>query len=158
MLRRSENPYPAALDEVGLPVPAGIYVVSPWTDLTFTGDSMTSHVEADPSVAPAQLMMHAAGYAGAHDPHDPLISPLFGNLAGLPPLLIQVGGNEVLLDDSTRLATRAAAAGVQVTLEVTPGVPHVFVTFAGVLDEADRALTRAGQFIRESLAAAGTAD
>jgi acetyl esterase/lipase len=76
------------------------------------------------------------------------VSPLFADLAGLPPLLVQAGSNEVLLDDATRLAARAAAADVAVTLEVTPGVPHVFQAFAGLLDEADAALARIGAFVR----------
>jgi monoterpene epsilon-lactone hydrolase len=135
----------------GLPRPAAIYVVSPWADLTTTGASMTTKADVDPSVTPDGLRRRARDYAADHDLADGRISPVFADLTGFPPLLIQVGGNEVLLDDATRLATRAAADGVQVTLEVTPDVPHVFVGFAGMLDEADEALTKAGQFIRANL-------
>ena len=80
------------------------------------------------------------------------VSPIFADLTGLPPLLIQAGSHEVLLDDATRLASRAAAADVAVRLEVTPGVPHVFQGFAAMLDEGDAALTSAGQFLRAQLA------
>ena len=85
---------------------------------------------------------------------DPRVSPIFADLTGLPPLLIQVGSHEVLLDDATRLAVRAAAADVDVTLDVTPGVPHVFQAFAGVLDEGAAALDRAGAFVRAHLSTA----
>jgi epsilon-lactone hydrolase len=135
----------------GLPRPAAVYVASPWADLTTTGASMTTKADVDPSVTPDGLRRRAPDYTAGHDPTDSRISPVFADLSGFPPLLIQVGGNEVLLDDATRLATRAAADGVAVTLEVTPDVPHVFVGFAGMLDEADEALRKAGQFIRTSL-------
>ena len=135
----------------GRPRPAAIYVASPWVDLTTSGASMTTRADADPSVTPAGLRRRARDYAVHHDLADGRISPVFADLTGFPPLLIQVGGNEILLDDATRLATRAAADGVPVTLEVTPGVPHVFVGFNGMLDEADAALTKAGQFIRTGL-------
>lgn len=136
----------------GLPRPAAVYVASPWADLTTTGASMTTKADADPSVTAKGLRRRAAEYVTGHDTTDGRISPVFADLAGFPPMLIQVGGNEVLLDDATRLAARAAADGVPVTLEVTPDVPHVFVGLAGMLDEADDALTRAGDFIRTNLA------
>jgi epsilon-lactone hydrolase len=136
----------------GLPRPAAVYVASPWVDLTMTGASMTTKADADPSVTRAGLRRRARDYAPGHDLTDGRISPVFADLTGLPPLLIQAGGNEVLLDDATRLAAKAASDGVQVTLEVTPDVPHVFQGFAGMLDEADRALDDAGRFIRENLA------
>ncbi len=131
----------------GLPGPGGIYIASPFADLTVSGESMTTKADADPSVTPEGLERRASDYATSYDPADGRISPVFADLTGLPPLLIQVGGNEVLLDDATRLAARAASDGVAVTLDVTPEVPHVFVGFAGMLDEADQALARAGRFI-----------
>jgi acetyl esterase/lipase len=85
------------------------------------------------------------------DPADELVSPIFAELTGLPPLLIQAGSHEILLDDATRLAARAAAADVAVRLEVAPGVPHVFQGFAAMLDEGDVALTSAGEFLRTHL-------
>jgi monoterpene epsilon-lactone hydrolase len=142
----------AAIISTGLPRPAAVYVASPWVDLTTTGASMTAKAHVDPSLTPDGMRRRARDYAPGHDLADGRISPLFADLTGFPPLLIQVGGNEVLLDDATRLAARAAADGVPVTLEVTPDVPHVFVGFAGMLDEADEALTKAGQFIRSNLA------
>jgi monoterpene epsilon-lactone hydrolase len=136
----------------GLPRPAAAYLASPWADLTLTGTSMTTKADADPSVTGAGLRRRARDYAPGQDLTDGRISPVFADLTGFPPLLIHVGGNEVLLDDATRLAAKAASDGVLVTLEVTPDVPHVFQGFTGMLDEADRALDRAGQFIREALA------
>ncbi|MQA35104.1 alpha/beta hydrolase fold domain-containing protein [Modestobacter roseus] len=141
-----------AIRAAGLPAPAAVYLVSPWVDLTLSGESIVTKAPVDPSVDPAGLGRRALDYGGGHDLGDGRLSPLFADLTGLPPLLLQVGGNEVLLDDSTRLAARAAAAGVQVTLQVTPGVPHVFVGFAGMLDEADRALAEAGRFLATHLA------
>jgi acetyl esterase/lipase len=139
------------ITSTGRPCPAAVYVASPWADLTTTGASMTTKADVDPSVTPDGLHRRARDYAAGYDLTDGRISPVFADLTGFPPLLIQVGGNEVLLDDATRLATRVAADGVPVTLEVTPDVPHVFVGFAGMLDEADEALTKAGQFIRANL-------
>lgn len=137
----------------GLPRPAGIYVASPWADLTTSGESMTTNADVDPSVTPDGLRRRAGEYATGHDLADGRLSPVFADLSGFPPLLIQVGGNEVLLDDATRLAARAARDGVTVTLDVTAGVPHVFVGFAGMLDEADDALAKAGRFITTSITA-----
>jgi epsilon-lactone hydrolase len=108
-------------------------LISPWADLTLT---------------PAGLRRRVPDYAGTT---DPLISPLFADLTGLPPLLIQTGSHEILLDDATRLTARAAAADVETTLEITPGVPHVFQGFAAILNETDTALTRAGAFLRTHL-------
>lgn len=135
-----------------LPRPAAAYVASPWADLTTTGPSMTTKADVDPSVTADGLRRRARDYVPDGDLMDGQVSPVFADLTGLPPLLIQVGGNEVLLDDATRLAARAAADGVLVTLEVTPDVPHVFQGFAGMLDEADHALDTAGRFVREHLA------
>ena len=136
----------------GLPRPAAVYAASPWADLTTPGASMTTKPDVDASVTALGLRRRARDYASGQDLADGRISPTFADLTGFPPLLIQVGGNEVLLDDATRLAARAAAHGVPVTLEVTPDAPHVFVGFTGMLDEADEALTKAGQFIRANLA------
>ncbi|UYM05849.1 alpha/beta hydrolase [Solicola gregarius] len=136
----------------GLPRPAAAYVASPWVDLTTTGESMTTKADDDPSLTAHGLRRRARDYGTDHDLVDGRISPVFADLVDFPALLIQVGGNEILLDDATRLATRAASAGVPVTLEVTPDVPHVFVGFAGMLDEADEALNAAGRFLRANLA------
>jgi monoterpene epsilon-lactone hydrolase len=141
-----------ALTRAGLPQPSSAVVFSPWADLTLSGDSMEAKAAVDPSLTPAGLRLRAADYA-AGSLADPLVSPVFADLAGLPPLLIQAGSHEVLLDDATRLAARAAAADVSVTLEVTPGVPHVFQSFAALIEEAEAALNSAGAFIRAHLAA-----
>ena len=140
-----------ALKSTDLPLPAAAYVISPWADLSLTGESLATKAAADPALTPAGLARRARDYLGAQDPRQGAVSPVFADLTGLPPLLIQVGGNEVLLDDSTRLATRAAADGVAVTLDVTPDVPHVFVGFAAMLDEAADALDRGGLFLRSHL-------
>ena len=140
-----------ALKDAGLPQPAGAYVVSPWVDLSLSGDSLETKAAVDPSLTPEGLRRRQRDYVGSGDPRSGSISPVFADLGGLPPLLIQVGGNEILLDDATRLAARAAMSGVRVTLEVTPDVPHVFVAFAATLDEAGVALDSGARFIRASL-------
>lgn len=137
-----------ALKTNGLPQPSAAVLMSPWADLTLSGTSMTEKTAVDPSLTTEGLRRRVRDYAGTSDATARLISPLFADLTGLPPLLIQAGSNEILLDDATRLATRAAAADVAVTLQVTPGVPHVFQAFAGILDEADTALRQAGVFVR----------
>jgi len=113
----------ASLAEEGLPQPAAAVLFSPWTDLTLSGESMTSKVGIDPAFVPEKVRVRVADYLGEADPGDPAISPIFADLTGLPPLLIQAGSYEILLDDSVRPAARAAAADVPVGLEVTPGVP-----------------------------------
>jgi acetyl esterase/lipase len=137
----------AGLRAAGLRQPACAVLFSPWTDLTLSGASMTSKVGIDPSFAPEKVGVRAADYAGSADPADPSLSPVFADLAGLPPLLIQAGSHEILLDDSVRLAARAAAADVAVTLDVTPGVPHLFQAFSATLDEGDAALSRVATFL-----------
>ena len=125
--------------------------MSPWVDLDLSGDSITEKARLDPALTPAGLRRQPADYAAGGGTTSASISPIYADLTGLPPLLIQAGSHEILLDDATRLASRAAAADVAVTLEITPGVPHVFQAFAAVLDEADAALTRAGTFLRAYL-------
>jgi monoterpene epsilon-lactone hydrolase len=141
-----------AARDAGLPRAAGVVAFSPGLDTTRSGDSMTSKEGIDPILSRASLQPMSALHLAGQDPRQPLASPaVFADLRGLPPLLLQSGSNEVLLDDSTRLATRAAAAGVDVILDVTADVPHVFQSFAGSLDEADAALDRAARFILDQL-------
>ena len=140
----------SARDE-GLPQPAAVAVMSPWVDLTLVGESLETKEADDAIFDAADIAEYASRYLGGHDPADPHVSPLLADLSGLPPLLVQVGTNEVLLDDSTRLAARAAAGHLDVTLEVVARAPHVFQHFAGHLDEADRALDRAGRFLATHL-------
>lgn len=140
-----------AARSAGLPQPAAAVLFSPWTDLTLSGGTIETKVDADPLFDRAALAWFAGRYLGDADPTDPLVSPAFADLAGLPPLLIQVGSREVLLDDSVRLAARAAEADVDVTLEVGAELPHVFQNQAGSLEEADAALDRASRFLSERL-------
>jgi monoterpene epsilon-lactone hydrolase len=143
-----------ALREAGVPLPSCAYLMSPYADLTLSGDTLETKASVDVTLTPDGLRLRVDDYTGDVDPADPLISPIFGDLHDLPPLLIHVGSNEILLSDAVRLAGRAATDDVPVTLEVTPGVPHVFQGFAAALDEADQALTRAATFIKERARAA----
>lgn len=141
----------AARDQ-GLPVPAAIVAFSPGADHTRTGASMVTKEEADPFFNQAAMAHTAELYLAGQDPHQPLLAPaVLGDLTGLPPMLLQVGTNEMLLDDAVRLADRAREAEVDVILDVTASVPHVFQAYAGTLEEADQALDRAAFFIRQHL-------
>ena len=137
--------------EAGLTMPSCAFLLSPYADLTLSGETLVDRESLDPILSPAGLRVHAPEYVGGADAADPLISPIFGDLRGLPPLLIQVGSHEILLSDALRLAERAALSDVAVTLDVTPGVPHVFQGFAGFLDEAGAALDRATDFVKAQL-------
>ena len=137
-----------ALRDAGDPLPAGAFLISPWLDLTHEGESMTSKAAADPMVTRALLEMMADAYATSQDLRQPLISPVFADLGGLPPMLVQVGTAEVLLDDSTRFAERAKAAGVDVTLEVWDEMIHVWHVYAEMLPEAQQAIDRIGEWVR----------
>ncbi|MDQ1735378.1 MAG: epsilon-lactone hydrolase [Pseudonocardiales bacterium] len=140
-----------ALREAGTPLPSCAFLMSPYADLTLSGETLDEKQALDPVLTPDGLRVRAPEYVAKADASDPQISPIFGDLSGLPPLLIQVGSHEILLSDALRLAGRAAATDVAVTLEVTPGVPHVFQGFAGVLDEAGAALDRASDFLKTHL-------
>ena len=117
---------------------------------------MQTKREADPLLSPEALRARVADYTAGQDAQDALglISPIFADLSGLPPLIIQVGTHEVLLDDAIRLARQAATADVQVTLDITPGAPHVFQAYHAMLDDAVAALDRAGQLLSAYLASA----
>ena len=142
-----------ALRDAGIPLPSCAFLMSPYADLTLSGDSIADREAVDRTLTPEGLRLRIPDYVAGADASDPLISPVFADLTGLPPLLIQVGSNEILLSDALRLAERAAMADVTVTLDVTDGVPHVFQAFAAMLDEADAALDRASTFLRTNLAA-----
>jgi acetyl esterase/lipase len=141
-----------ALRDAGVPLPSCGYLMSPYVDLTLSGETLAGKREVDPILTPDGLRARVPDYVGRADASDPLISPIFGDLRGLPPLLIQVGSHEILLSDALRLAGRAAISDVPVTLDVTPGVPHVFQAYAGLLDEAGAALDRASDFLKAQLA------
>jgi epsilon-lactone hydrolase len=136
----------------GLARPAGVVAFSPWVDLAMRGTSIRLKAAEDPIVTEDCLRAMATAYLGPCPPADPRVSPLYDDLRSLPPLLIQVGTAELLLDDALRLAERARAAGVDVDLQVYPELFHVWQAFAGALPEADEALARAGAFVKRRLA------
>lgn len=141
-----------ALRRDGAPAPAGLALLSPWVDLTCGSGTHERNEALDPMLSQAGLKRWAAGYAGSRDVADPACSPLRGALAGLPPMLIQAGTDEVLLDDSLQLQVRAEAAGGRATLRVFPGLWHVFQVHAGLLRAADDAIAELGAFARERAA------
>ena len=136
----------------GLPLPAAAFVMSPYVDLTLAGTSMETRRAVDPLLSRELLQARIPDYTAGQDAALVLISPIFADLSGLPPLIVQAGSHEVLLDDAVRLAGQAATADVEVTLEITPGVPHVFQAYSPILDEAGAALDRAGQLLSAHLA------
>ncbi len=137
-----------ALRDADVPLPAAGVCLSPWTDLTCSLPSHRTRASVDPIVETSMVSRMASAYLGSADARTPLASPLHADLAGLPPLLIQVGSDEVLLDDATELAARARAAGVDVTLEVWDAMIHVWQWFLPMLDEAQAAVDRIGEFVR----------
>ena len=137
--------------EAGLTQPAAAVLYSPWVDLTLSGASMETKAAVDFVLARDRLQHNVSDYAGGADPAAAALSPLFADLRGIAPLLIQCGSNEVLLDDATRLAAAAATADVTVQLDVTPGAAHVFQASAPELDEANAALARTGAFLQAHL-------
>ena len=137
-----------ALREAGVPLPAGGVCISPWVDLSCGGESYRTKAAVDPIVQRAGVDQMARAYLGDTPPRTPLASPLFADLGGLPPLLIHVGSDEVLLDDAVQLADRARAAGVDATLEVWDRMIHVWHWFLPMLDEAKDAIDGIGRFVR----------
>ncbi len=140
-----------ALREKDMQMPAAAVCLSPWVDMEMIGESMRTRADIDPVVQPLSLQEMAEAYLGDADPRTPLAAPLYADLTGLPPMLIQVGTAEVLLDDATRLAERARAAGVDVTLEPWDDMVHVWHFFAAMLPEAGQAIDRIGSFIQRHL-------
>jgi epsilon-lactone hydrolase len=136
-----------ALKQHGLPLPAGAVPISPWADLSCSGQTFEPLSAVDLTVTRDGLQRMAADYLGSADPRNPLASPIFGDFLGLPPLLVIVGGYEGLLDDAVRLARQAAVGGVDVTLRVWAGMQHVFPLYAGFLPEADAAIAMIGSWI-----------
>jgi acetyl esterase/lipase len=138
--------------DAGLPLPAAVLTFSALLDASLTGASMTTKAGLDPFLTREGLLSSGQAYLAGQDPREPLLSPaVCADMTGFPPLLLQVGTNELLLDDSTRFAQRALDAGVDVTLDVTADVPHVFQAFVGALDEAAEALDRAALFLSQRL-------
>ncbi|MDY6825114.1 MAG: alpha/beta hydrolase [Thermodesulfobacteriota bacterium] len=136
------------LKEDGDRLPRAAVCMSPWTDLALTGDSIKTRADDDPFIIADAIGKFAGLYLNVADPKNPLASPLYGDLSGLPPLLIQVGERECLLDDSRRLAEKAEAAGVPVKLEVWEGMVHVFQIFAGVAPEGAQAIDNIAEFLK----------
>jgi len=140
-----------AAKAASLPMPAAAILFSPWTDLAATGDSLVSNQLRDPMLHGDRIAEAASLYIAGADPTNPLISPLYGDLSGLPPLCIQVSDSEVLRDDSLRLEARLLAAGVTVELKIWQSLPHVWQLFQGFLPEARDALAQASAFARRNL-------
>lgn len=137
-----------ALRDAGRPLPACLVCLSPWTDLACTAETMETLADVDPMLPPDGIRECGARYCNGHDPRDPRASPLYGDLQGLPPLLIQVGSHEVLLADSTRFADKARAAGVDISLDVWDTMWHVWHLFAWLVPESRRAIREVGMFIQ----------
>jgi len=135
------------LRDLGVALPAGAVLFSPWADLTGSGDSIRTRAAAEPMVTPQGVIETAMQYCASSDPRHPLVSPVFANLTGLPPLLIQVGDDEILLDDSTRLAANAKRDGVSAELQIWEGAFHVFQALPS-LPEAAEALAKVATFAR----------
>jgi acetyl esterase/lipase len=141
-----------AARDAGLPVPAAVVALSPGLDYTRSGATMSTKEGIDPLFTRDAMGHTGEMYLAGQDPRQPLLSPaILAELTGFPPILLQVGTNELLLDDSVRLAGRAREAEVDVILDVTAGVPHVFQAWADTLDEADQALDRVALFLSQHL-------
>jgi acetyl esterase/lipase len=138
------------LRDGGEALPAAAVGLSAQFDMTLSGASVTARAARDPMISPESIRACAAAYIGPADPHDPLVSPLFADLRGLPPLLLQVGSEEMLRDDNARLAAKARAAGLDVTFEEWPDMIHVWHLFSNRLEDGRKALARIGSFVERS--------
>ena len=136
------------LRDTGVALPAGAVALSPWTDLAGSSASVSANEDLDIMLGRPLLHHWATAYLDGADPEHPLASPLHADLTGLPPILVQVGDTEVLLDEGVRFAARAADAGVDITLQVEPDMFHVWPFFAGIVPESDAALADASDWIR----------
>jgi epsilon-lactone hydrolase len=141
-----------AIRDAKLTLPAAGACLSPWVDLEGIGGSMKTKADVDPIVQKAGIEQMAAAYLAGKDPRTPLAAPLYADLTGLPPLLIQVGTAETLLDDASRLAERARKANVVVSYEASEDMIHVWQLFAPMLDEGQQAIDRIGEFVRKHAA------
>jgi len=136
----------------GLPLPVAAAVMSPWTDLALTGPSLHINADADPMLVAADVPRFAAGYLGGADARNPYASPLYGDPHGLPPTLIQAGGDEILRDDAVRMAEKMRSVGCDVELQVWPRMPHTWQLLAPVLPEAREAIDEVARFFAQHLA------
>jgi len=139
------------LREAGAPQPGCVWLSSPWVDLAMSGETMETKAPVDPMIQKGYLAELAAAYLNGADARDPRVSPLYADLRGLPPMLIQTGSAETLLDDAVRLAGAAGAAGVRTTLQVWPEMIHAFPLFWAQLADGRRALAQVGAFVRATL-------
>jgi len=140
-----------SLRENAIPLPAAAVLISPWVDLALTGDSIISKADIDPYVTKEELLKWARAYIGDSDLRTPLASPLYADLRGLPPMLIQAGTAEILLDDAIRMADRAGKDGVEVTLNTAEDMCHVWHVFSSMLPEAMEAIEQVSRFIQKHL-------
>ncbi|MBR7735751.1 alpha/beta hydrolase [Acinetobacter nosocomialis] len=136
-----------ALRNAGLPLPAALVLLSPWVDLSLSGNTIKTHADQDAMLSEDWLVWCAKNYCGPKSATDPTCSPLYADLTGLPPVLIHVGTEEVLLDDAKRLAEQAEKCGIPTTFKIYDKVGHVFQFHAGILKESDDSIKRIGQFI-----------
>ena len=141
-----------SIRDQGLPLPACGVCLSPWVDMEGLGDSMTTRADRDPMVQKEGLVAMAGVYLADADPRSPLAAPMYADLSGLPPLLIQVGGSETLFDDAIRLDEKARSAGVETTFEEWEDMIHVWHIFAPMLDEGQEAIQRMAEFMRDKWA------
>jgi acetyl esterase/lipase len=141
-----------AIRDAGLPQPGCGWCISPWVDLEAVGETMSTKGNADPTVQRAGILEMADMYLNGADPRSPLAAPIYADLAGLPPLLVQVGAAETLLDDAIRLAKAAGAADVRVDLQIWPEMIHVWHLFHPELKAGLRAIEQGGSFIRATIA------
>jgi monoterpene epsilon-lactone hydrolase len=137
----------ATLRDAGAPMPAAAALISPWTDMECSGSSMLSKKGQDPTINEEDLASMSTLYLGFSDPRNPLASPLHSSFQGYPPLLIQVGDREALLDDSLRVAEKARSAGVKVDLDVWADMVHVWHIYAKLLLEGQQAIDALGRFV-----------
>ena len=143
------------LRELKLPLPAAAVLISPWADLTCSGETVTSNAHCEPMIPVNALRFISASYSHRENPASPMISPAFAELAGLPPLMVQVGSTEVLLSEARRVAEQAARSGVSCRLQVWENMMHVFQALAGWLPEASLALREIGVFVEQAIDEAG---
>ena len=141
-----------ALRDAGVPLPRACFLLSPWLDVTGSGESMRTRAGRDPLFKPHYMPDVVSRYCDEHETRLPTVSPVFADVTGLPPTLIQVGDEEILLSDSERFADRLADAGVDVKLDVWPGMWHVWQMFVRLMPESRLANIKLGHFVRDSLA------
>ena len=140
-----------SLRDAGDALPAAACLLSPWLDLAATGESMSTHARRDPWFKPQDMPLVADYYCAKEQRTDPLVSPVYADLSGLPPLYIQVGADEILLSDSIRAAEQVRAAGGEVEIEIWPGMWHVFQAFVHLMPEARTATRKIGAYVRLAL-------